>query len=172
MPRHCHTRSDTARTSTVPRKTRAPDVDVVIAGASFAGLAVACALRGHDVTVIDPDPVGAFETSAGGAPYVALQALGLAGSARELHHQLVLHTRRAERIVRLPSPYAVIDYGLFCRGLVDEAGAHVLRRRATAYRDGTVITDRGAITCRAAADASGQGAVLASSVQPGYALRA
>jgi len=147
------------------------DVDVVVAGASFAGLAAARALRGRDVLVLDPHPVGSFETSAGGVPLATLEALGAVGAASELHPHVVLHTPRNEQVVPLPSPYAVIDYRVFCRRLADQTDASVLRRRATGYQNGVVQTDQGPITCRAAIDASGHRAVLAASLRPGYARR-
>jgi len=147
------------------------DADIVVAGASFAGLAAARALRGHDVVVLDPHPVGSFETSAGGVPLATLEALDAAATASELHPHVVVHTPRGERVVPLPSPYAVIDYEVFCRRLANQADAPVLRRRATGYQSGAVLTDQGPITCRAAIDASGHRAVLASSLRPGYTRR-
>jgi len=150
---------------------RTHDVDIVVAGASFAGLAAARALRGHDVVVLDPHPVGSYATSAGGVPLATLEALDAAGAASELHSHVVVHAPRSERVVSLPSPYAVIDYEMFCRLLADQTDAPVLRRRAGGYRDGAVLTDRGPITCRAAIDASGHRAVLAASLRPGYARR-
>ncbi|NIW91899.1 MAG: hypothetical protein GWN20_03100 [Phycisphaerae bacterium] len=42
------------------------DYDVIIAGASFAGLAVANQLSGHKVLLIDRKPNGAGQTSACG----------------------------------------------------------------------------------------------------------
>lgn len=147
------------------------DAEVVIAGASFAGLATARALQGRDVLIVDPHPPGAFETSAGGVPYATLEALDAADSARELHHELVLHTARSRRAVALPSPFAVIDYATLCRRLARQSGARIVRRRAVGFADGTVHTDGGPIRCRAAVDASGHRAVLARSVRPRFVAR-
>lgn len=52
------------------------DAEVVIAGASFAGLAVARALRGRDVVLLDPHPVGAFPKSGCALPISTARAFG------------------------------------------------------------------------------------------------
>src|SRR4051812_21764862 len=61
------------------------DVDVLICGASFAGLAVARELRatGARVLVLDRYEVGERQTSACAAPTEWLENLGLAGSIRQ-----------------------------------------------------------------------------------------
>jgi len=170
MARYCHPRATTRPAPGRP-KDRTPDVDIVIAGASFAGLAVARTLRGHNTVVLEPQPIGAHDTSAGGVPLSALQALDASDAARETHHQLIVHTPRAEHDLALVAPYAVADYELLCRRLAEQAQVHVLHRRVTGYRDGAVRTDRGDLTCLAAVDATGHRAVLASSLTPGYAPR-
>jgi flavin-dependent dehydrogenase len=147
------------------------DADVVIAGASFAGLAAARALRGHDVVVVDPHPVGSFETSAGAVPIRVLAALSLTDSAREVHDRLIVHGRRGERVVALSAPFAVVDYALLCERLASQSGARMLQGRARAYRHGAVHTDTATLRCRAAIDASGHRAILASSLRPDYAQR-
>lgn len=170
MSRHCHPQTADRAAPKRP-SARGPDAAIVIAGASFAGLAAARALRGHDIVIVEQHPIGAFETSAGGMPLSVLQALDASDAVRETHHDLVLHTPRAERSVPLPTAYAVADYALLCQRLAAQADAQVLRRRATGYRNGVVLTDQGTIACLAAIDATGHRAVLASSVNPGYAPR-
>lgn len=170
MSRHCHPRP-TRPTPTHAPQDRAVDFDVLIAGASFAGLAVARALPGRHVAILDPNPVGAVETSAGAVPLPALEALDAAHAARETHPHLILHTPRGERSLPLDPPYAIADYPTLCRHLAGQADAPILKRRATAYRNGTMRTDRGPITTRAAVDATGQRATLASTLSPGYAPR-
>ena len=64
--------------------------DVVIAGASFAGLATALQLRGR-VLVLDHQPVGAGQTSACGTTLSALAALGAGHTVQQVHRDLVLH---------------------------------------------------------------------------------
>ncbi|MFQ6116804.1 MAG: FAD-dependent oxidoreductase, partial [Candidatus Bipolaricaulia bacterium] len=54
------------------------DYDVVIVGASFAGLSVASQLHGA-VLLIDKNDPGAHQTSACGAPYDLIRELGSGG---------------------------------------------------------------------------------------------
>src|SRR5215217_7644856 len=76
----------------------APDAscDVLICGASFAGLAVARELRasGAKVLVLDRYEIGERQTSACAAPTEWLVNLGLDGSIRQTFGSLVVHTPR------------------------------------------------------------------------------
>jgi len=145
--------------------------EVVIAGASFAGLATALALKSRDVVVLDPKPLGQHPKSANATPLSALWALRLLDSVLEIHPELVIHFGR--QIVHLPtSPaFATVDYSRLCQSLAEQAGIEVWPARALGYRDGRVLTDQGEIICRFAVDASGPAAVLASSLQSSYAER-
>lgn len=147
------------------------DAEVVMAGASFAGLATALALKGHKVVLLDPKPLGQQPKSAGGMPLSMLWALGLLGSVQEVHPELVFHF--GAQTLHLPtSPaFATVDYYRLCQSLAERAGLEVWPVRALGYRPGRVLTDQGEITCRFAVDASGPAAVLASALQPGYAER-
>src|SRR3954467_6668916 len=68
--------------------------DVLICGASFAGLAVARELRGSGarVLIVDRYEVGERQTSACAAPTEWLVNLGLEGSIRQTFDTLVIHT--------------------------------------------------------------------------------
>ncbi|HEX5911384.1 MAG TPA: hypothetical protein VFY44_12900, partial [Thermoleophilaceae bacterium] len=76
------------------------DYDVLICGASFAGLAVARQLAGATradgtparVLMIDRYEIGERQTSACGIPTVWLDALGLMGSHRQTFHELRVST--------------------------------------------------------------------------------
>ena len=59
--------------------------DVVVCGASFAGLTVARELAGTgaDVLVLDRDEIGAHPTSACAVPMPWLEGLGLESSVRQ-----------------------------------------------------------------------------------------
>src|SRR3954466_7624373 len=74
----------------------APDADaeVLICGASFAGLAVARELRatGARVLVLDRYEIGERQTSACAAPTQWLRNLGLEGSIRQTFDSLLVHT--------------------------------------------------------------------------------
>src|SRR3954465_14141665 len=79
--------------------------DVVICGASFAGLAVARELRASRarVLVLDRYEIGERQTSACAAPTEWLVNLGLERSVRQTFGSLVVHTHGVR--VRLPPPW-------------------------------------------------------------------
>src|SRR6185436_11448994 len=79
--------------------------DVVICGASFAGLATARELvgTGARVLLLDRYEVGERQTSACAAPTEWLEALGLEPSIRQTFGELVVHTPHTS--VRLPLPF-------------------------------------------------------------------
>ena len=73
------------------------DCDVLICGASFAGLTLARELEGTGarVLMIDRYEIGERQTSACAAPTEWLDALGLRDSIRQSFGQLVVHTSRS-----------------------------------------------------------------------------
>ena len=146
----------------------ATGADVVIAGASFAGLAVARALKGREVLLLDPHPVGAFVKSACALPGDLAERFG-AEAVLEQHEALVFHF--SQRTLRLPTrlPYVTIDYRRFCERLLAESGVTLLQARALKPVPGGVLTSAGKVSCRLVVDATGPSAVLASSLTPGYA---
>src|SRR5271157_4984854 len=90
-----------------PERTRLEcDCDVLICGASFAGLAVARELAGSGarVMVIDRYEVGERQTSACTMPTVWLEALDLTTSLRQTFSELVVHT--PWRSARWPLPWS------------------------------------------------------------------
>ena len=78
------------------------DCDVLICGASFAGLAVARELAGSgaDVLVIDRYEIGERQTSACGIPTDWLTALRLQESLAQTFGELVIHTPAHDRALR------------------------------------------------------------------------
>src|SRR5215203_2625701 len=85
--------------------------DVLICGASFAGLAVARELTGSgaDVLVVDRYEIGERQTSACGIPTGWLEAMGLQGAARQEFDTLVIHTPRGTSRYRLPFTFSTFD---------------------------------------------------------------
>src|SRR6185312_13710559 len=95
----------------------AADADVLICGASFAGLAVARELRatGARVLMLDRYEIGERQTSACAAPTEWLRNLGLAASIRQTFGSLLVHTPAVER-ARWPLPwtFSTFDYRQLC----------------------------------------------------------
>src|SRR5580765_5141015 len=93
--------------------------DVLICGASFAGLAVARELRGSGarVLILDRYEVGERQTSACAAPTEWLTALGVEHSIRQTFDALVIHTPHTTARFKLPWTFSTFDYPSLCAGL-------------------------------------------------------
>ena len=134
------------------------DCDVLICGASFAGLAVARELAGSgaEVLVIDRYEIGERQTSACGIPTAWLQALDLMEAHQQRFDELVIHTPHASVRYRLPWTFSTFDYRTLCGVLADQGRALSSRRpRSRAGRATRVLTDRGEIRAPLIVDALG-----------------
>jgi flavin-dependent dehydrogenase len=139
------------------------DFDVLICGASFAGLAVARELRGSgaQVLMIDRYEIGERQTSACAAPTGWLDAMGLSGSVRQTFPDLVIHTPFATKRYRLPWTFSTFDYRELC-GLLDDQNDVQFETAKVDGRTGDVVhTDRGDIRAPLVVDALGWRRVLA-----------
>jgi flavin-dependent dehydrogenase len=101
------------------------DFDVLICGASFAGLAIARELRstGARVLVLDRYEIGERQTSACAAPTEWLRNLELDGSIRQTFGDLLCHTPAATVRWALPFTWSVFDYPELCALLWAQHGA-------------------------------------------------
>ncbi len=143
--------------------------DVIIVGASFAGLAVASQLRGYRVLLIDRKPIGTGQTSACGTIWQVLRYWGATDAVLQVHNELVLHTAR--RSIEFPSPYpwCTFDYRRLCEILFARSGAEFVRAAVQGVAGNAVRTREGDFRARFLVDASGWRAVLASSLDPDHA---
>ncbi len=150
------------------------DCDVLICGASFAGLAVARELdgAGAKVLMIDRYEVGERQTSACAAPTEWLENLDLGGSIRQTFDELVIHTPQGSFRYRLPWTFSTFDYRELC-GLLRDQSPHAEFETAKVEsivpgRRHVVATDRGEIRAPLVVDGLGWRRVLAprSAVQP------
>ena len=153
------------------------DYDVLICGASFAGLTVARELAGSGARalVVDRYEIGERQTSACAAPTEWLQALGLEGSIRQTFGELVVHTPHTTVRMDLPWEFSTFDYRTLCGLLWDQCEAEfetakVEGRGAPPNGDSSirVVTDRGELAAPLVVDALGWRRVLGSgsNVQP------
>lgn len=141
-------------------------VDVLICGASFAGLSVARELAGAgaDVLVIDRYEIGERQTSACAVPTPWLHAMGVQASARRELPFMTFTTPHGSVRYRLPWSWTAFDYRTLCAALWAQCGE---ARFATAKvdgrdpRTGAVRTDRGELQARFVVDALGWRRVLA-----------
>jgi flavin-dependent dehydrogenase len=145
--------------------------EVLICGASFAGLAVAreLASSGASVLVVDRYEIGERQTSACACPTLWLEALGLSSSIKQELPYMTFTTPQGTARYRLPWSWSSFDYRQLCELLWAQCGEarfetakveSLGERRA----DGTieVITDRGTISAPLVVDALGWRRVLSS----------
>jgi len=150
------------------------DCDVLVCGASFAGLAVARELAGSgaDVLLIDRYEIGERQTSACGIPTAWLHALALEGSLRQTFGELVIHTPHGTVRYDLPWTFSTFDYGTLCGLLADQGSFDFETAKVDGRTGSTIHTDRGDICAPLIVDALGWRRVLgaADNVQPPDAL--
>jgi flavin-dependent dehydrogenase len=142
--------------------------DVLICGASFAGLAVARELRGSGarVLMIDRYEVGERQTSACAAPTEWLRNLGLEASIRQTFRDLVIHTPSRTFRWRLPWTFSTFDYPQLCGLLRAQGDAEFETAKVDGRTGFTVHTDRGDLTAPLVVDALGWRRAL-SDADPG-----
>jgi flavin-dependent dehydrogenase len=151
------------------------DCDVLICGASFAGLAVARELAGcgADVLMIDRYEIGERQTSACGIPTGWLEALELQGALQQTFGELVIHTPHATVRYDLPWTFSTFDYRTLCGLLADQGGRFEFETAKVDGRTGNVVhTDRGEIRAPLIVDGLGWRRILGAgeNVQPPDAL--
>src|SRR5215216_4919877 len=144
------------------------DWDVLVCGASFAGLAVARELCGSGarVLMIDRYEVGERQTSACGIPTAWLEAMGLMGSERQAFGELVVHTPHGSARLDLPWTFSTFDYPELCALLFEQSDCAFETAKVDGRTGGTVHTDRGDVTAPLVVDALGWRRVLGRGHQP------
>lgn len=142
--------------------------DVLICGASFAGLAVARELAnsGADVLVIDRYEIGERATSACVAPTPWLHAMGVARAIRQEIPCMTFHTPHGSARFRLPWSWSSFDYPQLCHQLYEQTDARFQIAKVNGRTNDTVHTDRGDIESPLIVDALGWRRVLGTGVQP------
>ena len=143
------------------------DYEVIIVGASFAGLAVAAQLRGKRVLLVDRKPIGTGQASTCGTTVGTLEALGLEEAVLQVHQQIVVHTPGRTFVYPLPEPYCTFDYAVLCQRLREQGDAELLRAAALRIEGQVVHTSRGAFAGELIVDASGWRAVFGSQLAAG-----
>jgi digeranylgeranylglycerophospholipid reductase len=142
--------------------------DVLICGASFAGLAAARELTGSGarVLLLDRYEIGERPTSACGIPTDWLRSLGLMEIEIQRFGELVVHTAGGRTVLDLPYTFSTFNYDAMCELLWRECdaafeSATVIGRRDE--KDGaiTIETDRGPVSAPLVVDALGWRRILA-----------
>ncbi len=165
MPIRATTRGD-ARTPL------AGEWDVLVCGASFAGLTVAreLARTSARVLMIDRYEIGERQTSACAAPTEWLEHLGLEGAVQQTFSELVIHAPGRTMRWALPWSFSTFDYRRICALLREQSEGSA--RFETAKVEGrtgfTVHTDRGDLSAPLIVDGLGWRRILGAgaNVQP------
>ena len=144
--------------------------DVLICGASFAGLAVARELAGAgaDVLVVDRYEIGERQTSACAAPTPWLHAMGVSRAIRQELPCMAFHTPHGSARYRLPWSWSSFDYRTLCEELWAQCDARFEIAKVEGRTGRVVHTDRGDLTAPLIVDALGWRRVLGpgDNVQP------
>jgi menaquinone-9 beta-reductase len=137
--------------------------DVIVCGASFAGLAVARELAGSgaDVLLVDRYEIGERQTSACAAPMPWLEALGLTAAVRQEIPCMSFHTPHGSVRYRLPWSWGAFDYRELCELLFAACDARFEIAKVSGRRGLDVQTDRGELHAPLVVDALGWRRVLA-----------
>jgi flavin-dependent dehydrogenase len=139
------------------------DRDVLICGASFAGLTVARELAGTGARtlVVDRYEIGERQTSACAAPTEWLRALGLEASVRQTFGSLLVHTPHGEARWSLPFTFSTFDYRTLCELLWEQSGEAEFETAKVDSRTGDIVhTDRGDLRAPLIVDGLGWRRVL------------
>jgi menaquinone-9 beta-reductase len=144
------------------------EYDVLVCGASFAGLAVARELAGSSarVLVLDRYEIGERQTSACGIPTEWLGALGLMDAHRQTFGRLVVHTPFGTSVLELPWTFSTFDYPALCQLLWEQSDAEFETAKVNGRTGDVVHTDRGDVSAPVVVDALGWRRVLGSGYQP------
>lgn len=134
------------------------DADVLICGASFAGLAAARELAGSGarVLLLDRYEVGERATSACAVITPWAHAMGVEASLRQELPYMRFTTPHGSARVRLPWSWSSFDYRELCGLLFDQCdGVEFETAKVHGRADGGVDTDRGVVRAPLVLDALG-----------------
>ena len=138
--------------------------DVIVAGASFAGLTLASRIKGKTL-LIDRKSVGSLPTSACATFYDVLEKMGCESSLYKVFHKVNWQTGYSSYAFDAVEPFCTFDYKEFCHSLLKKFAGEFLKANIEGYRDGSVITDKGTFSGRVVVDCTGWRATLGSSVK-------
>ncbi len=142
--------------------------DVIIAGASFAGLAAASKIINGRVLLIDKKDIGAHQTSACGTTIGMIKEVGCEESILNTFDIAAVHTQNKEIDIQFPEKFCTIDYKKFCELLAKQNKAKFLKANVKGVKNSTVITSQGNFKADIIIDCTGWQAVLASSLRKNY----
>ncbi|MEK6936074.1 MAG: NAD(P)/FAD-dependent oxidoreductase [Nanoarchaeota archaeon] len=142
--------------------------DVIIAGASFAGLAVASKIKNKKVLLIDRKKIGTGVTSACGTTIQTMEEINCEKSILQKFDKFAFHIGNKETEIPISEKYCTIDYSKFCKLLNKQNNAEFLIASVKKTDGKIVYTNKGNFEADIIVDCTGWSAVLASSLEKNY----
>lgn len=137
--------------------------DVIIAGTSFAGLAVAREIKGK-VLLVDRKKIGQGQTSACVTFRPVIEEAGAEDSILQEFTKAVLHIPSKTLSFKINPPFCSFDYERFCQSMLRRVKADTLIATVKSLDGDRVLTDKGDFHARVTVDSTGWRGVLASSI--------
>ena len=141
--------------------------EVIIAGASFAGLSVASKLKCKTL-LIDRYDIGSHQISACGTQTKTMEMIGCQSSILQSFNTIAIHIQDQIIDIALAEPFCTIDYKKFCELLNMQNNAEFVQANIIDCKDNVVITSRGDFTANLIVDATGWEAKVISSLHKDY----
>jgi flavin-dependent dehydrogenase len=142
--------------------------EVIIAGASFGGLAVASSLKKRRVLLIDRKEPGTLPTSACAAPLPLLEKRGVEESILQVVENVIFKTAYSELKYKTLVPFANFDYTAFCQKYLERFEGEFIKANILDFDGRIIVTDKGDFRGKVFIDATGWRAKLASSINPSF----
>ncbi|MBC8500379.1 MAG: NAD(P)/FAD-dependent oxidoreductase [Nanoarchaeota archaeon] len=140
------------------------EFDIIIVGASFAGLAVASELKSN-VLLLDRKDIGTNVTSACGTIVKFVESIRLEKSILQTFDAATLHTAKNKiHHIPLADEFCTIDYSIFCNQFFKQSDAEFRKENVSGLKEGAIITDKRKYKAKIYVDCSGWSAILASSI--------
>ncbi|MDO8886854.1 NAD(P)/FAD-dependent oxidoreductase [Candidatus Oleimmundimicrobium sp.] len=141
--------------------------DAIVAGASFAGLAVARELRGN-VLLIDKGDIGSFCTSTCTTLCSVVRKVECEDSILSVLKRVRFHAASSCIEYEALDPFCTFDYREFCYGLRNYFNGEFLKANIKGIEGDTVLTDKGDFSAECIVDCTGWRAKLATALEPGF----
>jgi menaquinone-9 beta-reductase len=142
-----------------------PHYPVIIAGASYAGLAAASVL-GERALLIDQHRVGAIQHSACAIPVPMIEHFKAQDAVLQTYPEAIVHTRYGDTTFDLPTPYCIFDHETLCESVFERAGSDFLHARIQSFDGRVVSTSAGNVSGDIFIDASGWKGALVTNLEP------
>lgn len=142
--------------------------DAIIAGASFAGLALTKVLKGNILLIDRKSEIGDGQTSTCCSYEHFIKKIGCEEAILQVIDVEILHIGSEDVVFHLNFPLATIDYKKFCQLLFKNSQAKFLSANILGLKSNKIVTDKGEFESECIVDATGWQAVLASSIKKDF----